>query len=277
MWPDLTGCQLEGAPAEQSKTHKFNFRLTCAPIGFLCSAKLMSQAPPDTHRAVQELVPKRLPIIFPVCISCRTFVELCTRNVAPEIYYAAVLGFTTRTLHDAGGASIRIAFNKQHNAIEHGAYMCAVRGERGWLAALIAIRRTSPSLASTAEVMVFGQPIRPASLLKGAAAIEFAPLSESTHGKLFPLGSTVCLRAITRIRPFSAVHSVGANWLVQLLCQLASEADNACRGEVQTSAAHGRDKSSEIWINPPELTTARELLASAGLGLELQPPTRPRL
>ena len=180
-----------------------------------------------THR----LHLQRLPIRFPVAISCRTFVNLCTRQDG-ETRTALVEGFTTRTLQDAGGASVRIAIDGR--AIEQGAYMCAVRCGRAWLAAFGAIRRSGQLQACTAEVMVLGQPIFSSSQNKLRESTEFAPLSEPIHRCLFPCGSKIELRVIQRLRPFSSVHSVGGNWLMQLLCKLASEADNACLKAQQT-------------------------------------------
>jgi hypothetical protein len=184
-------------------------------------------------------------IHFPVAISPKTFVELSSggQGDGPKLK-GQVVGGTTNTLLAAGGASVCVGGLNETNP---GVYMCTIRfqgsgglGDVISLAALLAIRRTD---LSSAEVVVFGQPICSELISTDMSASssgktldlnlfgEFGPLAQANMGRLLSTGTSVELGGLVLLRSFDRVHSVGGNWLVQRPCYLAEDADRYFRRE----------------------------------------------
>lgn len=172
----------------------------------------------------------------------------------------SVVGYSTETLREAGGSSVRIQFSqsgcRHPRPVGEGAYTVAIRqlpsplpaGEprdselpTGWLFGLAAVPM---HCSARAEVAVFGTPCDDS---KSLGCIE-----ESTLQLLFSKESTVELCFLERLRRFEPVVCTGGPWLRDRLCSLAAQVNDM---------KYAEDNGTRAFLDPD----VKRMLRSAGI------------
>jgi len=202
----------------------------CGPF-FFWSATAFSMGTPSADAAIPVTITRpsfQMPVEWPVDVAALYSNQ---GSVQSEVLRGTVVGLSTPSTKDTGGASVRIALDGGMESATAGSYLlCLRRGpELRWVPCLASVPvgnkdSQGGSRVNKVEAMVLARPT-------ARGGVTF--VHEDALASWAPEGARIELTILRRLRDFHVDDSSGP-WLRDAICIVASEAEDLAMEELKS-------------------------------------------